>query len=182
MVSWRPLLTGSIWISVELLFLAPGLKNLQAQSPSHRFGRLDMTVQPPLILSSGCRVFCLPGAQALSSGVWEQGRRQAEKHSRGGLLTAGTLLFTCAWAVIHISEATQARKVPFVEVCNKDKYRIHLFLEVLICGMILSLLEVINLLCHTLYNFWRKRSRAEEPVVSELGLVCTEQSAGSLQN
>lgn len=126
--------------------------------------------------SSGCRVFCLAGAQALSSGVWEQGRRQAKKHSRGGLLTAGTLLFTCAWAVIHISEATQAREVPFVEVCNKDKYRIHLFLEVLICGMILSLLEVINLLCHTLYNFWRKTSS----VVVEV--VCAEQGKGSLQN
>lgn len=59
----------------------------------------------------------------------------------------------------------QVHKVPFVEVCGRDKYRIRLFLEVFSCGMILSLLEDINLLHHTLYNLCNKRSKAEKPVV-----------------
>lgn len=40
-----------IWISVWLLFLAVGLKDLQALIPSHIFGSQDMSVQLSPVLS-----------------------------------------------------------------------------------------------------------------------------------
>lgn len=50
LLSLSALFRTSIWISVWLLFLEVGLKDLQTLTPSHVFWRQDMSVQPSPVL------------------------------------------------------------------------------------------------------------------------------------
>lgn len=113
LLSLNPLFSRSIWISVQLLFLALGLKDLQALTLSHIFGSQDIAVQPPPIPSllvgvcSGWWGFRLPVES------WGQDGRQAENQAQSrDILTTGTLLFT-ATRKLYVS-LKQCRSIKYL--------------------------------------------------------------------